>query len=70
MNWEHILEIVAGSGVWAAMFVSLFFVQLRDTKTREQKYQETIKQLAESFNIVVDIKKDVGDLKSLINRKS
>ena len=33
------------SGIWAMLFVSLFFIQLKDSKNRETKYQQTIESL-------------------------
>ncbi len=74
--WEKIFEMATNSGLWAALFVSLFFVQLKDSKTREEKYQSTIESLADKLKVVMEIKDDVlnikdgvVDIKSLFNKK-
>ncbi|HOK81382.1 MAG: hypothetical protein GX095_03250 [Clostridiales bacterium] len=63
--WEQIIQLAANSGIWALLFVTLFFIQLKESKTREDKYQATIDSLAERLGIVVDIKEDV---KNIINK--
>lgn len=57
--WEQIYQLAANSGIWALLFVTLFFIQLKESKTREEKYQSTVDSLAEKLGIVVDIKDDV-----------
>lgn len=57
--WEQIYQLAANSGIWALLFVTLFFIQLKESKTREDKYQSTIDSLAEKLGIVGDIKDDV-----------
>ena len=63
--WAQIIQLAANSGIWALLFVTLFFIQLKESKTREDKYQATIDSLAERLGIVVDIKEDV---KNIINK--
>lgn len=53
--WEQIWNTVASSGIWAMLFVALFFVQIRDSKAREAKYQETVNSLAEKLAVVNEI---------------
>lgn len=63
---ESLVELASASGIWAVMFVLLFIYQITDSKKREDKYQSTINQLAESLQIVVDIKEDVENISSFI----
>lgn len=57
--WEQVYQLAANSGIWALLFVTLFFIQLKESKVREEKYQSTIDSLAEKLGIVGDIKDDV-----------
>ncbi len=61
---EAILEMATQTGIWAVLFVFLFFVQLKDSKTREGKYQETISKLAASLEIVADIEEKITAIKN------
>ena len=63
--WEQILEAAASSGIWTMLFVTLFFIQIKDSKAREEKYQTTIDGLADKLKIVAEIHEDV---KSLLNK--
>lgn len=64
---EAILEMATQTGIWAVLFVFLFFVQLKDSKTREGKYQETIEKLAASLEIVADIEEKITAIKKRID---
>ncbi len=56
---ETLLSLAQQSGIWAVMFVILFGVQLKDSKTREEKYQLTIDTLANKLNIINNVHSDV-----------
>ena len=45
--WETIIKMATESGIWAVMFVILFYKQIKESKTREEKYQATIDTLAD-----------------------
>lgn len=62
--WDQIIQTAANSGIWALLFVTLFFIELKDSKTREEKYQSTIESLAEKLAIVIDIQEDVKEMKT------
>ncbi len=64
---EGILEMAAQTGIWAVLFVVLFFYQIKDSKTREDKYQETIAKLATSLEIVAEIDHKVSEIKKVID---
>jgi len=55
--WENILGSALETGLIAALFVGLLIYILKDTKKREQKYQEMIKQLQDSLSIIADIQR-------------
>lgn len=65
--WEEILAMATKSGIWAVLFVVLFFFQIKDSKIREEKYQSTIENLADKLKIVIDIKEDIEELKTIFD---
>lgn len=71
-----LMDLAAANGIWAALFVFLFIYVLYDSKKREQKLQETIKEnqdiiknLSERLGIVDNIQKDVSDIKNELKRR-
>ena len=64
--WQDILNIVISNGIFAILFVSLLFIQLKDSKEREEKYQKTIESLSKHFGTLEDIKEDVKEVKEVI----
>lgn len=62
--WETIFEAATKSGIWAILFVCLFFIQIKDSKTREEKYQTTIDALADKLKMIADIKTDIEEIKN------
>lgn len=67
--WQEIMSVVISNGIFAILFVLLFFYQLRDSKKREEKYQQTIEELSKSLGVVHEIKEDVENLKTIIIKK-
>ena len=66
--YEEILQLAIKNGLWAVLFIVLFFYILRDATRREKKYQNTIEKLNEHLKTVNDIKKEVGDIIEIITR--
>ena len=67
--WDKVMSAAAESGIWAVLFVVLFFIQIKDSKTREPNYQSTIDALAEKLKMIADIKSDIETIKNkLVNR--
>ena len=52
--WEKIFNLAISNGIWAVLFVILLFYQLKDSKEREIKYQQTIESLGKSLEIIKD----------------
>lgn len=65
--WTQIWETALNSGLWAMLFVALFFIQIKDSKTREEKYQTLIDALAKKFEIVEVIRDDVDEIKNMLD---
>lgn len=60
--WEEVLGQAAANGLWAMLFVALLVFILKDSKKREEKYQDTVRRLSQSLNVVIDIRDDVKEL--------
>ncbi len=65
--WEKLFNLAISNGIWAVLFLALFIYQLRDSKSREQKYQNTIDNLATSLQVVKEVKDDVTEIKTHLN---
>ena len=70
MMWEQIINLAISNGLFAVLFLGLLVYQLRDSRSREQKYQETIENLGNSLQIVQQVKEDVNDIKCRIIAKN
>lgn len=51
---------------FGSLFVWLLWDTRKDSKQREDKYQETIDKLADKISIVQEIKEDVEEIKEKI----
>ena len=49
------------------LFTALLIFVIKDSTKREQKYQQTIKDLTDHLGIVQEIKKDIDVIKSYVN---
>ncbi len=67
--WESILQMATEYGIWAALFVLLFFKQLKESKTREEKYQATIDNLADKLKMIAEIKTDIEAIRESLSGK-
>lgn len=64
--WNEIISIVVSNGVFAILFVWLFFYQLKDSKRREEKYQDTIESLTTHLQILEDVREDLDEIKDYL----
>lgn len=67
--WEQIVNLAISNGLFAVLFLGLLVYQLKDSRAREQKYQNTIEKLGNSLDIVRQVKEDVEDIKDKLNSK-
>ena len=67
---NEIFDLAISNGLWAALFVALFFYVLKDASNREKKYQITISSLSEHLNIVNDINKKVDEINFKVKSKT
>lgn len=61
--WESVIETVVANGAWAVLFCLLLIFELKDSRKREEKYQETIASLGDSLSAVKEVAKDVEEIK-------
>ena len=64
--YQEILELAIKNGLWAVLFIVLFFYILRDAASREKKYQNTIDVLSSKLDSVETIKQDVEEIKQVV----
>ncbi len=60
---SEILQIATGQGIWAVLFVGLFFYVLQENSKREENFQEIILALTEKLDTLESIKKDLIEVK-------
>ena len=51
---ESILEVALQQGIWAALYIYLFFRMLRENAQREEKYQQMIDTLSQNIQMGID----------------
>ena len=61
--WESVIETVVANGAWAVLFCLLLIFELKDSRKREQKYQDTISTLGEKLGVVREVAEDVKEIK-------
>lgn len=69
MMWEQIVNLAVSNGLFAVLFLGLLVYQLKDSRTREKKYQDTIMQLGDALDVVKSVKEDVEEIKEILNSK-
>ncbi|MBY6916068.1 BhlA/UviB family holin-like peptide [Clostridium botulinum] len=65
---DEIMKMALSQGLGYALFVFLLLYVLKTTGNRENRYQDLLDTLAQKFNVVEDIKEDVKEIKSKIER--
>lgn len=51
---EKLLELAVGQGIWAVLYIYLFFRMLKENKEREERYQSTINLLSGNIESGID----------------
>lgn len=64
--WAELIKVVVSNGIFATLFVFLFFYQLKDSAKREEQYQLTIKDLTEHLEVIEEVKEQVSELKQIV----
>ena len=66
--WEEIINLAISNGIFAVLFMGLLIYQLRDSRTRESKYQSTIESLGKALQVIDEVKEDVSIIKAKLDR--
>ncbi len=64
--WNEVFSVALTNGIFACLFVALLVYELKDSRTREKKYQKTIDVLSLRLSSVETIKEDVGEIKKVV----
>ena len=51
---KGILEVALQQGIWAALYIYLFFRMLKENAQREEKYQGMIEDLSQNIQTGID----------------
>ena len=51
---KGILEVALQQGIWAALYIYLFFRMLKENAQREEKYQGMIEELSQNIQTGID----------------
>lgn len=64
--WDQILQLAIGDGLWALLFCVLLIYELKDSRARETKYQNTISTLAKDLEYMKDIDEEIEDMNNAV----
>lgn len=64
--WTELVKIIVSNGIFAMLFVFLFFYQLKDSAKREESYKQTIESLTDHLDVLEQVRDEIRELKSLI----
>ena len=67
--WSELIKVVISNGIFAMLFVYLFFYQLKDSQEREEAYRKTIDELASHLNSIEEVKDEVEEIKTYLQRR-
>lgn len=63
---EELIKTFIQQGAWALLFVWLLFDTRKDSKAREEKYQQTIDKLADKLSVVEVVKEKIEKIEEKI----
>ena len=66
--WNDIFNVALSNGIFASLFVGLLIYELKDSRKREAKYQNTIENLSTILSTVDEIKEDVIEIKQCLTQ--
>ncbi len=57
------MELATTNGIWALLFCSLLVFELKDSRSREKKYQNTIEKLSNGLDCMHEIGDDIQSIR-------
>ncbi len=67
--WDEVLELAMTNGIWALLFCSLLVFELKDSRSREKKYQNTIEKLSNGLDCMHEIGDDIQEIRQEMRAK-
>ena len=67
--WSELIKIIVSYGIFAILFVFLFFYQLKDSSKRKEAYRDTIEELTSHLETLNALKEEVSELKEIVSRR-
>lgn len=67
--WEEFLKVIISNGIFAVLFVFLFFWQLKDSEKREEAYRSTIADLTLHLSNMERMQDDIDEIKQFLEAK-
>jgi len=64
--WDEVFSVALTNGVFACLFVALLIYELKDSRQREKKYQNTIDALSSQMSSLETIKEDIEEIKQVV----
>ena len=66
---SQLIELAVSQGIWAALYIYLFFRMLKENKEREDRYQQTIDRLSGNIEKGIDDIRDTLETMSAVHEK-
>lgn len=67
--WSELIKVIISNGIFAMLFVYLFFYQLKDSDEREEAYRKTIDELASHLSTLEEVREEVETIKTYLERR-
>ena len=67
--WSELIKVIISNGIFAMLFVYLFFYQLKDSDEREEVYRKTIDELASHLSTLEEVREEVETIKTYLERR-
>lgn len=60
--WDALIQLAVNDGIWALLFCILLIFELKDSRTREKKYQTTIERLSQDLSYMNTMSKSIDQI--------
>ncbi|MDE7337558.1 MAG: hypothetical protein K2N32_05520 [Clostridia bacterium] len=61
--WDKVVELAMSDGLWALLFCVLLIFELKDSRAREKKYQNTISNLSQDLGYMNTMNESIDDIR-------
>ena len=60
--WDKVVELAMSDGLWALLFCVLLIFELKDSRAREKKYQNTISNLSQDLGYMNTMNESIDEI--------